>query len=641
MEITYPSGRKAAYSFDVRNQLDEIDWDGSQIEDRSYDDLGRLTGVDRPGIDETRTYDAAGRLTAINNTNVGDATYTYDANHNKLSESWSGAMAAWNFVTTSSGGNPDGYDAEDRFQCAFNVRRPQLAADRRSATFKKRRKRKFAQSAQSKTFNFTRSDIGNINNINLNEGSSRWGTARTFNNIHALTGIGSDNQTFDVDGNLTGSHAGHTLGWDEAGMMKDTVVPNGSSFGIEGTTEYGYDADRKRVWKKFTPHSKGGSVVHTVYVYAGPNCIAEYPAGTAAASPTQEYVYAQEIDSLVLLVRGGGSDKYTITRNQQWSVTALAELASGTIVERYTYDHFGKRTILESNGTTVRSTSSYGMPYGYTSRRHDAETDLMYFRARYYDPHTAEFISTDPLEYVDGMSLFRGYFVGGKIDPIGTYMFLQDGAHYRCPSQIGYMENRNRRIVCEKTPCQKFICDYPTKYPKFDRLVKCAVRNRCMNEGWVICKKCDPKESDAAYSFPLFSNNRIKICERILNDSELERILLEEAYHALTICYGGNRLGQSLTSLNAELVHSKLSSRLKDCGKCIGRELIALKCARPNTQFNVLLNLAFASCRNCDPDYLSNSHENYTSRPLGNILTKWFNSGKLEKDCEDIDFQCK
>ena len=53
-------------------------------------------------------------------------------------------MAAWNFVTTNSGGNPDGYDAEDRFQRAFNVRRPQLEVDRRSAILKKKRKRKFA-----------------------------------------------------------------------------------------------------------------------------------------------------------------------------------------------------------------------------------------------------------------------------------------------------------------------------------------------------------------------------------------------------------------------------------------------------------------------------------------------------------------
>ncbi len=36
--------------------------------------------------------------------------------------------------------------------------------------------------------------------------------------------------------------------------------------------------------------------------------------------------------------------------------------------------------------------------------------------ARYYDPATGEFISPDPLEYVDGKSLFRGYFVPGGVD---------------------------------------------------------------------------------------------------------------------------------------------------------------------------------------------------------------------------------
>ncbi len=43
----------------------------------------------------------------------------------------------------------------------------------------------------------------------------------------------------------------------------------------------------------------------------------------------------------------------------------------------------------------------------------------MYFRARYYDPQTGEFISRDPLEYVDGMSLYRGYFVPNGMDPNG------------------------------------------------------------------------------------------------------------------------------------------------------------------------------------------------------------------------------
>ena len=50
-ETTYPSGRKSAYSYTNRGQLYTIDWDGSQIENRSYDALGtnvcRLEGVHR------------------------------------------------------------------------------------------------------------------------------------------------------------------------------------------------------------------------------------------------------------------------------------------------------------------------------------------------------------------------------------------------------------------------------------------------------------------------------------------------------------------------------------------------------------------------------------------------------------------
>ena len=158
-------------------------------------------------------------------------------------------------------------------------------------------------------------------------------------------------------------------------------------------------------------------VSHAVYIYAGPNCIAEYDAGTAASSPEQEYIYADQVDSLVMLARG--SQKLTVTRNQQWSVTALVDSSDGTVVERYAYDIFGKRTILAEDGSTIRSNSSYDNLYGYTSRRHDQETGLCYFRARYYDPATGEFASRDPLEYVDGSSLYRGYFGIGGVDPLG------------------------------------------------------------------------------------------------------------------------------------------------------------------------------------------------------------------------------
>ncbi len=384
-QMTYPSGKVAAYTFDARQQLKTISWQGTQIEDRSYNDIGLLTNVDRAYVDETRSYNTAGRVTTINSNNVGSMTYSYDANGNVTGETLSGNMANYSF-TTVSGGN-SGYDGEDRFM-------------------------RFIRSGVSEDIQLTRSHIGNISNVNLNGGN----TARGFNNAHGLTTVtGGVTQTYDSDGNTTKLHTNVTASWDDAGRTKNTNTPTGASAGIPGFNEYGY-VGGLRIWKKIT---RSGSVVeHRVTVHAGPNVIAEYNAGATASSPVQEYVYADQIDSLVLIHRSNGT-KLGVSRNRQWSVVALHDLANGNVVERYAYEMTGKRTIYAANGTTVRSTSSYGNHFGYTSRWHDEESGLMYFRARYYNPLTGEFLSRDPLEFVDGMSLYRGYFPINGVDPTG------------------------------------------------------------------------------------------------------------------------------------------------------------------------------------------------------------------------------
>jgi len=43
-----------------------------------------------------------------------------------------------------------------------------------------------------------------------------------------------------------------------------------------------------------------------------------------------------------------------------------------------------------------------------------------YFCARYYHAQLGRFISRDPLGFVDGMSLYRGYFVPRSVDPFGS-----------------------------------------------------------------------------------------------------------------------------------------------------------------------------------------------------------------------------
>jgi len=77
-------------------------------------------------------------------------------------------------------------------------------------------------------------------------------------------------------------------------------------------------------------------------------------------------------------------------------------------------------------------------------------------RARYYDPHTAEFISTDPLEYVDGMSLFRGYFVVIGVDPFGRdlTMIFDPSSHERTPWGVWTMSrNVGQTLVDMSVEC--------------------------------------------------------------------------------------------------------------------------------------------------------------------------------------------
>jgi RHS repeat-associated protein len=66
-------------------------------------------------------------------------------------------------------------------------------------------------------------------------------------------------------------------------------------------------------------------------------------------------------------------------------------------MQTYGYHSFGKQ---------ISSTGSLTNPFQYTGREFDSETNLYYYRARYYDPSVGRFLSEDTAYIADGTSIY-------------------------------------------------------------------------------------------------------------------------------------------------------------------------------------------------------------------------------------------
>ena len=97
------------------------------------------------------------------------------------------------------------------------------------------------------------------------------------------------------------------------------------------------------------------------------------------------------------------------------AVTSLSN-GAGALAQTYTFDSFGKQTA--SSGSLVN-------PFQYTARELDSETNLYFYRARYYDFAVGRFLSEDPLAFDAGLNFYN--YVNGNptnlADPFGLYTY--------------------------------------------------------------------------------------------------------------------------------------------------------------------------------------------------------------------------
>ncbi len=198
--------------------------------------------------------------------------------------------------------------------------------------------------------------------------------------------------------------------------------------GTDTVAVYQYDGANRRIVKSVY---SAGSLDESRHVYYSSSSQALEERVDSSSDTQRQFVWnLGYVDDLVLRDRdttsnGTLDERLYSLSDMRYSVMAMAN-ASGTVVERFAYDAYGSTSVMDSLFVS-RSSSNYDWEFRYTGSREDLETGLYYFRARYYSAHLGRFISRDPLGFVDGMSLYRAYFVPGGVDPFGLFT-QEDGS---------------------------------------------------------------------------------------------------------------------------------------------------------------------------------------------------------------------
>lgn len=150
-----------------------------------------------------------------------------------------------------------------------------------------------------------------------------------------------------------------------------------------------YDPFGRRIEKKYTTPAK---TITWTYVYDGDEIALETETDGTTTTKTF-YTHGRNIDEHLALERSGSF--YYYHQDGLGSVTAITD-ASRNVVQRYSYDSFGKLT----------AQNSFKNSYTFTGREYDPQTGLYFYRARYYDPVEGRFLQKDPIGFAGGINLY-------------------------------------------------------------------------------------------------------------------------------------------------------------------------------------------------------------------------------------------
>jgi RHS repeat-associated protein len=438
MTVTYPNQRTIEKDFDILNRLSKIQQNQQRIAEFSY--IGRSYRLmskqygNSNAMSYLYDYDQGRRLTFkeiknnITESLINRYRYGYNKVHMKMYEQRG---------HDSDKGDVFAYDEFRRLTgVKFNSPEPTVPT---TTQFDK--SWSAAYDKVDNILNIVKTETGQPDEVitpTIDQGSAnqKLNQYTTF-----LDGWGLE---YDGNGNTT-RRGTQEYTYDYRNQIVKAV--DGSS-----TTTFKYDALGRRIEK-----TTGSDTMK--YYYDGDQVIEERD-GTDALK--KQFIYGSGIDEIVRMDKydGATSTPYYFHTNGIGSVTAITG-ENGDLVERVSYDTFGKPSFTDAASQPLTS-SSIGNDILFQGRRYDKETNLYYYRARYYDPIMGRFLQTDPMGYRDSMNLYQGF----NMNPIN---FLDPWGLAKINLFIGIEMNARNAVIRHFDGYKLLI-----PYPKWTELKKLA-----------------------------------------------------------------------------------------------------------------------------------------------------------------------
>ncbi|MCP4369461.1 MAG: RHS repeat-associated core domain-containing protein, partial [Deltaproteobacteria bacterium] len=291
-------------------------------------------------------------------------------------------------------------------------------------------------------------------------------------------GGGTNNFTYDFDGNLTEISDGSTsTKYRYNGENRLIAVQPKNPVNGNKKAEFTYDYMGRRVQKIVSVFDSGAWITNSEkrFVYDGWNLIGELTIGESQ-SIEKYYVWGLDLSHTIQGAGGvgglmasveilagdfdgdgviDGADLAELANNPDLmdlsifsanfgkenssssgtnyvlhyylydgngNVGQLVESVNGDVVAHYEYDAFGKVSV-------AKGTQTVNNPYQFSTKYSDGETGLVYYGYRYYDPETGRWLSRDAIEEKDTLNLYL-YSLNDAIngyDLLGLYTLFDSG----------------------------------------------------------------------------------------------------------------------------------------------------------------------------------------------------------------------